>query len=132
MMNSNKHFTNNTCVFITTDIYIYRHCHEDYSYIPLYLMVEPYLIGSFFKLAIVKVTSHSCGIMVNLSVSGYFEVMWHFLRTYLDVFRFFCKISRLTLYLKMRVYHKSIYVFGKVQGPTSIGDLHDEYFKKHF
>ena len=58
----------------------------------LLLKVEPYPIqGSFFKLeylktefnldngtyAIAKVTSYSCGIMVNLSVSGYFEVMWH-------------------------------------------------------
>ena len=24
----------------------------------------------------------------------------------------------------------SIHVFGEVQGPTSTGDLHDEYFKK--
>ena len=52
--------------------------------------VEPYY-GSFLKLeylktefnedngtyGIVKVTSHSCRIMVNLSISGYFEVMWH-------------------------------------------------------
>ena len=47
--------------------------------------------GSFIKLeylktecnedngtySIVKVTSHSCRIMVNLSISSYFEVMWH-------------------------------------------------------
>ena len=54
--------------------------------------VEPYPIhGSFLKFeylktefnkdngtyAIVKITSHICRIMVNLSVSGYFEVMWH-------------------------------------------------------
>ena len=54
--------------------------------------VEPYPIhGSFLKLgylktefnedngtyAIVKVTSHSCRIMVNLSKSDYFEVMRH-------------------------------------------------------
>ena len=54
--------------------------------------VEPYPIhGSFLKLkylktefnqangtyAIVKVTSHSCRIMVNLSISDYFEVMRH-------------------------------------------------------
>ena len=25
-----------------------------------------------------------------------------------------------------------IHVFGKVQGPTSTGDLHDEYFKNIF
>ena len=42
---------------------------------------------------------------------------------------FFCKMSRLILYLKMRVYHMIIHVLGKVQGPTSTGDLHDEYFK---
>ena len=42
---------------------------------------------------------------------------------------FFGKMSRLTLYLKMRVYHKIIHVIGKVQGPTSTGDLHDEYFE---
>ena len=56
------------------------------------LKVEPYPIhGSFLKLeylktafneengtyAIVKVTSHSCRIMVNLSISDYFEVMRH-------------------------------------------------------
>ena len=29
----------------------------------------------------------------------------------------------------MRVYHMIINVFGKVQGPTSTEDLHDEYFK---
>ena len=39
------------------------------------------------------------------------------------------KMSRLTLYLKMKVYHMIIHVFGKVQGPTSTGDLHDEYLK---
>ena len=43
----------------------------------------------------------------------------------------FGKMSRLTLYFKMRVYHMIIHVFGKVQGPTSTGDLHDEYLKKH-
>ena len=32
----------------------------------------------------------------------------------------------------MRVYHMIIHVFGKVQGPTSTGDLHDEYFKNIF
>ena len=57
-----------------------------------FFKVEPYSIhGSFLKLeylktefnedsdtyAIVKVTSHSCRIMVNLSISAYFEVMWH-------------------------------------------------------
>ena len=57
-----------------------------------YIKVEPYPIhGSFLKLeylktefnedngtyAIVKVTSHSCRIMVNLSISDYFEVMRH-------------------------------------------------------
>ena len=41
-------------------------------------------------------------------------------------------MSRLTLYLKMIVYHMIIHVFGKVQGPTSIGDLHDEYLKNIF
>ena len=46
--------------------------------------------------------------------------MCHPKRTYLDVLRFFFgKMSRLTLYLKMRVYHMIIHVFGKVQGPTS-------------
>ena len=57
-----------------------------------HIKVEPYPIhGSLLKLeylktefnedngtyATVKVTSHSCRIMVNLSISGYFEVMWH-------------------------------------------------------
>ena len=56
------------------------------------IKVEPYSIhGSFLKpeyqktefnedngtYAIVKVASHSCRIMVNLSISDYFEVMWH-------------------------------------------------------
>ena len=72
--------------------------------------VEPYSIhGSFLKLeylktefiedngpyAIVKVTSHSCRIMVNLSISDYFEVMRHPQRTYLDVFRFLAKCQDL-------------------------------------
>ena len=29
----------------------------------------------------------------------------------------------------MRVYNIIIHVFGKVQGPTSTGNLHDAYFK---
>ena len=45
---------------------------------------------------------------------------------------FFGKMSRITLYLKMRVYHMIIHVFGEVQGLTSTGDLHDEYFKNIF
>ena len=44
----------------------------------------------------------------------------------------FGKMSRLTLYLKMRVYHMIIHAFGKAQGPTSTGDLLDEYFKNIF
>ena len=80
--------------------------------------------------AIVKVTSHSCQIMVNLSISGYFEVMWH---PYISgCVSFFGKMSRLTLYFKRRVYYMIIHVFGKVQGPTSTGDLHDEYLKNIF
>ena len=31
---------------------------------------------------------------------------------------FFGKISRLTVYLKTKLYHLIIHVFGKVQGPT--------------
>ena len=56
------------------------------------IKVEPYSIrGSFLKLkylktefnedigtyAIVKVTSPSCRMIVNLSISGYFEIMRH-------------------------------------------------------
>ena len=41
-------------------------------------------------------------------------------------------MSRLALYLKVRVYHLIIHVFGKVQGPTSTSDLHDEYLKNIF
>ena len=111
------------------------------------LKVEPYLInGSFLKLkypktelrvdngtyAIVSVTYHSYRIMINLSIICYFELMWHPcerfggyktinrtpLRTYLTVFRFFGKMSRLTLYLKIKLRHLIIHVFGKVQGPT--------------
>ena len=58
--------------------------------------------------------------------------MWHPLRTYLAVFRFFGKMSRLTLYLKIKLYHLIIHVFGQVQGPTSTGNLHDEYLKNIF
>ena len=36
-------------------------------------------------------------------------------------------MSRLAVYLKIRICH--LIVFGKVQGPTSTCDLHDEYFK---
>ena len=43
----------------------------------------------------------------------------------------FCKMSRLTLYLKMRVYLMIFHVFGKVQDPTLTGDLHDEYVKTY-
>ena len=32
----------------------------------------------------------------------------------------------------MRVYHMIIHVFGKVQGPASTGDLHDENSKNIF
>ena len=45
---------------------------------------------------------------------------------------FFGKMSRLTVYLKIKLYHMIIHVFGKVQGPTSTGNLHDEYFKDIF
>ena len=45
---------------------------------------------------------------------------------------FLGKMSRLTLYLKIKLYHLIIYVFGKVQGPTSTRNLHDEYFKNIF
>ena len=41
-------------------------------------------------------------------------------------------MSRLTLYLKIKLYHLIIHVFGEVQGPTSTGNLHDEYLKKAF
>ena len=74
------------------------------------LKVEPYSIhGSFLKLeylktefnedsgtyAIVKVTSHSYRIMVNLSINDYFEVRRHPQRTYLDVFCFLAKCQDL-------------------------------------
>ena len=45
---------------------------------------------------------------------------------------FFDKMSRITFYLEMRVYHMIIHVFGEVLGPTSTGYLHDEYFKNIF
>ena len=38
-------------------------------------------------------------------------------------------MSRLNLYLKAKLYHLIIHVFGKVQGPTQTGSLHDEYVK---
>ena len=111
------------------------------------IKVKPYSIhGSFSKLeylktefnldngtyATVKVTSHNSRIMVNLSLSGYFEVLWHPLKNISGCVSFFGKISRLVLCLKMRVYHMSIHVFGKVQFHTSTGDLHEEYFKNIF
>ena len=107
-------------------------------------MLEPYSIPtSFLKLiylktelnvdndtyAIVKLRYHSYRKMINLSIPFYFELMWHPLRTYLAMFRFFGKMSRLTIYLKIKLYHVSIHVSGKVQGPTSMGNLHDEYCK---
>ena len=65
-------------------------CHERQDVMVVYVVnVEPYSIhGSFLKLeylktefnadsGIVKVTSHSCRIMVNLSINDYFEVMRH-------------------------------------------------------
>ena len=68
-------------------------CLERQDVMVVYVVnVEPYSIhGSFLKLeylktefnadsgtyAIVKVTSHSCRIMVNLSINDYFEVMRH-------------------------------------------------------
>ena len=65
---------------------------DDLAILNHHLKVEPYTIhGSFLKLeylktelnedsgtyAIVKVTSHSYRIMVNLSINDYFEVMRH-------------------------------------------------------
>ena len=70
------------------------------------IKVEPYPIsGSFLKLkylktelnvdngtyAIVKLTSHSYRIMIDLSIICYFELIWHPLSTYLSVFRFLAK-----------------------------------------
>ena len=66
--------------------------------------------------------------MLNLSINGYFEVMRR-LKKISGCVSFFGKISRLALYLKMSVYHMIIHVFGKVQGPTSTGNLHDGYLK---
>ena len=65
---------------------------KPHTALSLTFKVEPYSIhGSLLKLeylktefnedsdtyAIVKVTSHSYRIMVNLSINDYFEVMWH-------------------------------------------------------
>ena len=109
------------------------------------IKVEPYSIhGSFLKLeylktefnedngtyAIVKVTSHRCQ-MVNLSISDYLAQCGT-LKEHIWMCFFLCKMSRLTLYLKMGVYHMIIHVFGKVQGPTSTGNLHDGSFKNVF
>ena len=41
----------------------------------------------------------------------------------------FGKMSRLSLSLKTKLYHLIIHVFGKVQGPTLTGNLHDKYVK---
>ena len=70
--------------------------------------------------------------MVNLSVSDYFEVNAAPLKNISGCVSFFGKMSRLALYLKMRVHHMNMHVFGKVQGPTSTRDMHDEYFKNIF
>ena len=53
---------------------------------------------------------------------GDFDVMWHPWKAYLPVF--FGKMSRL--------YPLINHVVGKVQGPTSTGDLYDDYFKNIF
>ena len=45
---------------------------------------------------------------------------------------FFGKMSRLTLYLKTKLYHLIIHVFGKVQGPILNGNLHAENVKNIF
>ena len=45
---------------------------------------------------------------------------------------FFGKMSRLTLYLKTKLYHLIIHVFGKVQGPTLTSNLYDEHVKNIF
>ena len=42
---------------------------------------------------------------------------------------FWGKLSRLTLYWKTKLYHLIIHVFGKVQGPTFIGDMHSVFSK---
>ena len=41
-------------------------------------------------------------------------------------------MSRLTLYLKTKLYHLIIHVFGKVQGPTLTSNLYDEHVKNIF
>ena len=45
---------------------------------------------------------------------------------------FFGKMSRLALSLKTKLYHLIVHVFGKVQGPTLTGNLHDKYVKNIF
>ena len=71
--------------------------------------------------------------IINVSICGYFGEMRNPYRTYLAVFRcFFGKMSRLPVYLKTRLYHLIVHVFGKVQGLTSTRDPHHEYFKNIF
>ena len=62
--------------------------------------------------------------MFNLGIC-YLDVMWTPSRTYLAVFRFLTKCQDSNVYLKIRLYHLIIHVFGKVQGPTSTWDLHN-------
>ena len=45
---------------------------------------------------------------------------------------FFGKMSRPAHYLKTKLYHLIVHVFGKVQGPTKTGNLHDEYVENIF
>ena len=79
---------------------------DDLAVLDYHFKVKAYPIpGSFSKFkflktelnvdngtnVIVKLTSHSYRIMINLSVSCYFELIWHSLRTNLSVFRFLAK-----------------------------------------
>ena len=68
--------------------------------------------------------------MINLSISGYFDVMCHPKNISVSVC-FLGKMSRLSLYLKITLYHLIIHILGKDQSPTSTWDLHDEYLEKN-
>ena len=70
--------------------------------------------------------------MINLSISGYIDVVCHRLKNiqvYACVCFFSDKMPRRILYLNTRLYPLLINVLSKVQAHTFTGDLQDEYFK---
>ena len=59
-------------------------------------------------------------IIINVSMNGYFDMMWHHLDN-INASVCFDKMSRLALYLRTRPYHVTIHVFRKVQDSVYTG-----------